>query len=325
GALHDLEPDTLAFLQAAKPLRAYRGKMHENVSATAIGCDESETLGVVEPLHGTHCHFGRPLFATIVSRHGPAAWLSISRAFATRKRHFVTPFAQSARSADTIAGTCPVAAARCTWISSRLIGTSGSGPQHADQFATVAAHARDFRAGFQPRPLRGSVTAAVDHRDAGAMRGVQQGAPQRLRVRLTEFGMQHRFAIGVAKTGSAPRGVIDQLVGNREYPRTHVVANAAHRIHADHAPHAEFVQGIDIGAIVDAMRRNRMPFAMACEERDALAFHFAHGDRRRRLAPARGNSVTLHVLQARKRIHAGAADDGKLDGRWTHASPSGNA
>src|SRR5690348_856123 len=141
GALHDLEPDPLAFLQAAKPLRAYRREMHEHVSATAIGRDESETLGVVEPLHGTHCHFGRPLFATIVSRHGPAAWLSISRVFSTRKRHFVTPFAQSARSAHTMAGTCPVAAARCAWISSRLIGTYGSGPQPAAQFATTAMQA----------------------------------------------------------------------------------------------------------------------------------------------------------------------------------------
>jgi hypothetical protein len=35
--------------------------MHEDIGATTIGGDETEALGVVEPLYGTHCHFRNPL------------------------------------------------------------------------------------------------------------------------------------------------------------------------------------------------------------------------------------------------------------------------
>ena len=50
---------------------------------------------------------------------------------------------------------------------------------HADQVAAVAAHARDFGARFQARALGGAVAAAVDQRDAGALRRSEDRRAQR--------------------------------------------------------------------------------------------------------------------------------------------------
>src|SRR5204862_5734590 len=57
-ALHDFELDALAFGQRLEPLTLNRGVMHEAVLAAVFGRDETETLAVVEPLHGTGntCH-----------------------------------------------------------------------------------------------------------------------------------------------------------------------------------------------------------------------------------------------------------------------------
>ena len=51
-ALHNLEGDLLAFLQALEAIALDRAEMHENVRAI-VTADEAETLGVVEPLDGT--------------------------------------------------------------------------------------------------------------------------------------------------------------------------------------------------------------------------------------------------------------------------------
>src|SRR6185312_16268478 len=58
--------------------------------------------------------------------------------------------------------------------------------RHADQIATVAAHPLDFLTGFQARPLRGAVAAAIYHFGGCAARGIEQIASQRFRVRLAE-------------------------------------------------------------------------------------------------------------------------------------------
>src|SRR5688572_1746052 len=59
-ALHDVETHTLAFLQRTEALRGDRRKMHEHVRAAVFGRDETEALGVVEPLHGTETHRPTP-------------------------------------------------------------------------------------------------------------------------------------------------------------------------------------------------------------------------------------------------------------------------
>src|SRR5437867_11838520 len=57
-ALHDVELDPLALSQRLEALCLDRGVVNEAVLLPVLGCDETETLRVVEPLHdtGNACH-----------------------------------------------------------------------------------------------------------------------------------------------------------------------------------------------------------------------------------------------------------------------------
>src|SRR5207237_8136246 len=57
-ALHDVELDPLALGQRLEALCLDRGVVNEAVLLAVLGCDEAETLRVVEPLHdtGNACH-----------------------------------------------------------------------------------------------------------------------------------------------------------------------------------------------------------------------------------------------------------------------------
>jgi len=55
GSLFHFELYRLAFLQAAETVRLDGRKMHENIFA-ALARDESETLGIVKPLHCSLFH-----------------------------------------------------------------------------------------------------------------------------------------------------------------------------------------------------------------------------------------------------------------------------
>ena len=48
--------DPLAFLRAAEARGVDGGKMHEHVGAAVLGGDETEALGIVEPLHCAVLH-----------------------------------------------------------------------------------------------------------------------------------------------------------------------------------------------------------------------------------------------------------------------------
>ena len=56
-ALRDFEGDLLAFLQRLESRHVDRGEMREEIFATAVRSNKAETLRVIEPLHGTCCHF----------------------------------------------------------------------------------------------------------------------------------------------------------------------------------------------------------------------------------------------------------------------------
>src|SRR5262249_21266517 len=56
GALGDIEADLLVLLEGLEPAALDRREMCEQVLATAIGCNETETLRVVEPLNRTCSH-----------------------------------------------------------------------------------------------------------------------------------------------------------------------------------------------------------------------------------------------------------------------------
>ena len=56
GTLGDVEGPSRLPLQALETAHRDGGKMYEQVFASIIRRDETETLGIVEPLHGTSCH-----------------------------------------------------------------------------------------------------------------------------------------------------------------------------------------------------------------------------------------------------------------------------
>src|SRR5690606_10971714 len=56
GALGDGVTHALAFLQAAETGRINGAVMDENVRTSVFGCDEAESLRVVEPLHCAVLH-----------------------------------------------------------------------------------------------------------------------------------------------------------------------------------------------------------------------------------------------------------------------------
>ena len=54
-ALHHVEADAGAFGEGLEAVALDLGEVHEHVRAVIL-LDETETLRVVEPLHGTFCH-----------------------------------------------------------------------------------------------------------------------------------------------------------------------------------------------------------------------------------------------------------------------------
>ena len=61
GSLFHFELHRLTFLQAAETVRLDSREMHENI-LTALAGDESETLGIVKPLHCSLFHDGSNSF-----------------------------------------------------------------------------------------------------------------------------------------------------------------------------------------------------------------------------------------------------------------------
>jgi hypothetical protein len=62
-ALAYLELDALTLVELPVALHLDLGLVHEEVLATIVGLDESESLGGVEPLDRTYCHLVCTFFA----------------------------------------------------------------------------------------------------------------------------------------------------------------------------------------------------------------------------------------------------------------------
>ena len=107
---------------------------------------------------------------------------------------------------------------------------------------------------------------------------------QRRGVGVAEIDVQHVAAVFLAQGRNAPPGVVDQLVRADQRARDRsravmppTVLSASTRVGADHLQRGE------VGAVVDPVRRHRMAFAMAREERHALAGQRADAHRPGRL------------------------------------------
>ena len=61
GSLDDLECHLLALFKGLEPVHLDRREVREQVFTAVVGSDETESLGVVEPLHGTRGFWVVPL------------------------------------------------------------------------------------------------------------------------------------------------------------------------------------------------------------------------------------------------------------------------
>src|SRR5205823_6950868 len=78
-ALGHFEADLLAFLQGLESRHVDRREVSEQIFAAAVRCNETETLGVVEPLDCTSCHFCNSSRKIKSCRDGFPPHVSISR------------------------------------------------------------------------------------------------------------------------------------------------------------------------------------------------------------------------------------------------------
>jgi hypothetical protein len=69
GARNDIERHFLAFGQRLEAAVLNVGKVHKNISAIIIG-NESKTLGIIEPLHGSFCHVQMNLLPMKIEDNG---------------------------------------------------------------------------------------------------------------------------------------------------------------------------------------------------------------------------------------------------------------
>lgn len=57
----NIERNPLVFFQGFETVRLDGRKMGENIFATFVRSDESETLGIVKPFYSTSCHYKFPI------------------------------------------------------------------------------------------------------------------------------------------------------------------------------------------------------------------------------------------------------------------------
>ena len=70
GALDHVKPDPSALLERLEPVHGDRAEVGKDVTA-AVGLDEAETLGIVEPFDSTSRHVQALLFAFEAGWGGP--------------------------------------------------------------------------------------------------------------------------------------------------------------------------------------------------------------------------------------------------------------
>ncbi len=138
-------------------------------------------------------------------------------------------------------------------------------PGHAHQITPVAPHPGDFRGGFQARPLGAAIDSARLHADIRTFGRSLQQRTQAAIVGIGKLLMVQRQRCAIEKTAVAPAGVVDELQRQPEGARRGTRLDSAHRGETDHIGGAEIGQRLQVGAVVDAMRRQCMGFAVPRE------------------------------------------------------------
>ena len=190
----------------------------------------------------------------------------------------------------------------------RLAGELGLGHVgHADHVAAPAAIELGFRFGGELQPLHREIGAAIDKADAGFRRRIQQmpAQPAAHRMRDRDVG----DAALAEEALLAREGAVDELIDQHEGAGFQILAQAAHGADRQDFGDTGTLQRVDIGAVIDAGRAQRMPPPMARQEHDRHPVQSGEQQLVRGLTPRRGHRAPFLVAQPVQIIDTAAADN----------------
>ena len=190
----------------------------------------------------------------------------------------------------------------------RLTGQLGLGhvghPDHAASPGTVQFA---FRLGGELRPFHHHVGAATRHRQAQFARRLLHRIANARTDRMRHRDMRDN---PIAEEAFLPRkAAVDKLIHNHEMPRRQFRLQAADRRQRQNIGHAGPLQRVDIGAVIQMRRRDRMPAAMPGQEHATHPGQPPEQQLIRRRTPGGGDRTPGFILQPLDIVQAGAADN----------------
>ena len=185
---------------------------------------------------------------------------------------------------------------------------------HADHAAAPGAIEIAFGAGGELRAFHADIGAAFAVADLLFPRRQGQRAGQ---ARADRMGHRHMGdKAGAEEAFLAGEGAVDELVGHHEGAGRQFLFQRAAGRDRDHIGDADALQGVDIGAVIDAGGGLDMAAAMARQEHHVHAVKGAGEKLVGGLAPGAFDRLPAGVFQAGNLIDAGAADD--AENRFGH-------
>ena len=191
---------------------------------------------------------------------------------------------------------------------------------HADHAAAPGAIEFALRLGGELRAFHHEICAAARNRQAEGA----GGALQRVTKTGTD-GVRHRYMRHDAFAEEAllaREAAIDELVDDDEVSGRQFRLQAADRRQRQHVGDTGALQCVDVGAIVEVRRRQRVSTSVSWQKHAAYISETSEQQCIRRHAPRRGNLTPYLVLEFLDVIDARAADDaddGLNHGQWTSA------
>ena len=108
------------------------------------------------------------------------------------------------------------------------------------------------------------------------------------------------------------KGAVDELVGHHKVGGLVLFLQRADSGDRKNALHAEFLEGVDVGAEVQLRGQNAMAAAVARQERDLAALQFAQHEGVGGFAEGRFHALFMNVGESGHGIQPAAADDADL-------------
>ena len=179
--------------------------------------------------------------------------------------------------------------------------------RHANDAAAPSAIELAFRHGRELRPLDGDVDAALVVADLLLAGRQGERIGQAWADRMRHRHMRHEA--GAEEAGLAREGAVDELVGHQEGARRQLFLQRTAGRHRNHVGDADTLQGIDIGAVIDAAGRLDMATSVARQEDHVDAVQGAGQKLVGRLAPGASDGLPAGILQPLNVIDAGTAND----------------